>query len=53
MVLKLGHFEKQMRQNCKVLNMVMEKNGEEDLVRICKELGSFHGVKEDRNIIHT
>jgi hypothetical protein len=23
------------------------------LVRICKELGSFHGVKEDRNIIHT
>ena len=37
MVLKLGHFGKQIRHNCEVLNMVLEKDGEEELVRICKE----------------
>jgi len=48
MVLKRGHFEKQIRNNCKVLNAVLIKDGYSERVRN-EEL--IYRVKEDGNIL--
>jgi len=37
MVLKLGHFEQQIRNTWKVLNVVLEKDGENQLDRSCEK----------------
>jgi hypothetical protein len=47
MVLKLGHLEKQIRNKCKHLNVVLENDGEDQLVRILR-----NSVDEDENIVH-
>jgi len=52
MVLKLGHFSKQVRNILKIFKMCCWRRGEKisgtDLMRI----GSIKGVEEERNILH-
>ena len=53
MVLKHGHFGEQIRNMVKFLNTVLDRAGEISWTNHMKNEAVLHGVKKERNILHT
>jgi hypothetical protein len=49
---KIGHFESRLEILGKYYNVVLEKNGEDQLDRSRKNEEELHRVEEDRNVLH-